>query len=101
MSCSVCAGTSSHDCPCCSEPMDVVPCPECGGWGYTKFFAINIHTRKIVEVTGEAYCAMPDDEDVALFDNKNYCQHDAKECKVCGGRGEVYQDFRGDYHKMI
>lgn len=33
MSCSVCAGYSSENCPCCSEDLDVIECPECEGLG--------------------------------------------------------------------
>lgn len=101
MSCSVCAGHDTYCCPCCSEELDVVACPECGGEGYTDFKAFNIKTRKFVDVTPETYCALPDDENVALANGRNYCQGDAKECRFCGGRGEVYQDSRGEYHKMI
>lgn len=100
MSCPVCEGHNTNNCPVCSD-LDTVVCPECAGEGYTKYYAFNIHTRKETEVTPLVYSMLPEDEDTALARRENYCQGDAKECRFCGGRGEVYQDSRGEYHKMI
>ena len=33
MSCSVCQGFSSEKCPCCSDDLEVIDCPECDGMG--------------------------------------------------------------------
>jgi hypothetical protein len=32
---------------------------------------------------------------------KKYYQSEADECEFCGGTGEVWQDQRGDYRKVI
>lgn len=101
MSCVVCAGHDTYNCPVCSEAFDVVTCPECGGFGETDFLAFNIETRKFVRVSAYTFHSLYKDEDVARFNHQHYCQGDATECRLCGGKGEVYQDHRGEYHKMI
>ena len=99
--CDVCLGINSHLCPVCGDQLDKVHCPECRGLGLKKCFAISIRTGKELEVTAETYMALPESEDIARIDGKKYYQSDAEECSFCGGTGEVWQDQRGDYHKVI
>ena len=99
MSCPVCEGHNTNSCPVCSG-LDTVVCPECGGEGYSRYFAFNIHTRQEIEVSPIEYASLPEDEDIAAANRLTFCQGEAKECKFCGGKGEVYQDHRGDYHKI-
>lgn len=49
----------------------------------------------------ETYMALPEDEDAARTIGKMYYQSYAEECRFCGGTGEVWQDQRGDYHKVL
>ena len=87
MSCAVCAGYSSHNCPCCSEDVVMVECPDCeAGMIYTAF---NIKTRKEVRVTETTYMLLPFDEDCAEYDGKRYCQGEIRMCRRCKGEGMI------------
>ena len=99
--CEICMGINSHLCPVCGEQLDKVYCPECRGTGYTKCFAISVRSGKEIEVMPETYMALPEDEDAARTIGKMYYQSYAEECRFCGGTGEVWQDQRGDYHKVL
>ena len=62
MSCSVCAGHSSYNCPCCgSGSVNWVECPDCEK-GLT-YHSISIRSGKEVKVTAVAYQILPFDED--------------------------------------
>lgn len=99
--CDVCLGINSHLCPVCGDQLDKVCCPECRGLGLKKCFAISIKTGKELEVTAETYMGLPENEDVARVMGRHYYRSDAEDCSFCGGVGEVWQDQRGDYHKVI
>lgn len=91
MSCSVCAGYSSDNCPCCGTRSVMVECPDCDG-GY-EFYAFDIRTRKFVRVTEMAYNILPIDEDEAEFANARFCQGDVRMCATCKGEGQIHEDY--------
>lgn len=99
--CDVCLGINSHLCPECGDQMDKIYCPECRGLGYRKCYAVSVMTGKEIEITAETYMCLPADEYSARAAGRNYYRKDAEECEFCGGTGEVWQDQRGDYHKVI
>lgn len=91
MSCSVCAGYSSYNCPCCSEEVKMIECPDCeDGFHY---FSFNIRTRQFVRVTKIAYQILPFDENDAEHEGKNYCQGDVMKCPTCEGMGEIPEGY--------
>ena len=91
MSCSVCAGHSSYNCPCCGESTRMMSCPDCeDGFEYWSF---NIKARKFVRVTQLAFSLLPFDEDDAKDENKNYCQGYIEKCSTCKGEGEIPKDY--------
>lgn len=89
MSCSVCAGYSSYNCPCCSEEVKMVECPDCQGSGYTPYKALDIRTRKEIPVTELAYAILPENEDIAQYKGMRYCKMDIDICPTCRGEGEI------------
>ena len=91
MSCAVCAGYSSYNCPCCSEDVVMVDCPDCANG--VVYYAFNIKTRKDVRVTEIAYMLLPFDEDCAEFERQNYCQGDIRICPTCKGEGEIPEEY--------
>lgn len=88
MSCSVCAGYSSHNCPCCGEDR-MTSCPDCNGTGLAPYMAFDIIDRKFVEVTELAWLILPADEDEAEEHTMRYCKADIQACRTCGGVGEI------------
>lgn len=92
MSCSVCAGHSSYNCPCCGEDVRMVDCPDCDGTGY-YFYAFNIQSRKCKRVTQSAYEILPVDEDDANGMSAIWCQGDILPCDTCKGDGEIPEDY--------
>lgn len=99
--CEVCLGINSHLCPECGDQLDKVYCPECRGTGLKRCFAVSVRTGKEIEVMPETYLSLPEDEDIARMMGKRYYQSEADECRFCDGKGEVWQDQRGEYHKVI
>lgn len=93
MSCSVCAGYSSHDCPCCGEDVRMITCPDCNGTGYASHRALNIHTRAEVEVTAMCWIFLPDNEDIAAQRGENYCRMPKEKCPTCKGEGEIPENY--------
>ena len=92
MSCSVCAGHSSYNCPCCgSGSVNWVECPDCEK-GLT-YHSISIRSGKEVKVTAVAYQILPFDEDDARHNRQNYYQGDIRCCKTCGGEGMIPEDY--------
>lgn len=87
MSCSVCAGHDSYNCPCCSPKVQIMTCPECDN-GY-QYYAFDVIARKFVRVTELAYQILPFDEDDAYFEKKRYCQGCIEKCRKCNGEGEI------------
>lgn len=91
MSCSVCAGYSDQNCPCCGEDVRMTDCPDCEGRGFV-YLSFNIKTREFVKTTRTAYHILPENEDIALFKGENYCQGDIVNCKRCKSTGLVPED---------
>lgn len=93
MSCSVCAGYSSYNCPCCGEDVRMMTCPDCNGTGYSPYKAWHIHRHVEVEVTKTTWLVIPKDEDEALAKGENWCRMDRKICPTCKGEGEIPEDY--------
>lgn len=91
MSCSVCAGHSSYNCPCCGGGVRMVECPDCEDG--MEYYSFNIKTRQFVRVTAVAYQILPFDEDDAESEGKHYCQGDVRRCRTCGGEGEIPENY--------
>lgn len=87
MSCSVCAGYSSYNCPCCSEEPAPVPCPDCSD-GYAYYAGI-VGSVGRTRVTKLAYMMLPYDEVDARAMKNKYYQGDIEECPRCGGEREI------------
>lgn len=87
MSCSVCAGYSSYNCPCCGNEVDT--CHVCHGRGHMGFFRFNVVTRETSEVSEEEYDMLPDDEDMAQDLGFTFCKAELAECFECHGLGEI------------
>jgi len=92
MSCSVCAGHSSYNCPCCSEEVRMIPCPDCDAKGVV-YHAFHIGERKFKKVTELAYTILPPDEDDARFMRGKWCQGGIEVCPTCRGEGEIPEDY--------
>lgn len=93
MSCSVCAGYSSYNCPCCGEDVRMMTCPDCKGTGLTPFRLFNIKTRGVVEVSANMYYSYPKDEDSAEEKGEFLCRIPREECPTCHGEGEIPEDY--------
>lgn len=91
MSCSVCRGYDSDNCPCCGEDMDIIDCPNCNGTGEADWQVFDVKTRETVDCSEIAYHYAAEDEDEAEFLGKRYCRLSC-ECQTCKGNGSVYQD---------
>lgn len=91
MSCSVCAGYSSYNCPACGGGVRMVDCPDCEDG--LQYFLYNIHNGKEIKCTALAYQIQPFDEDDARAERKNYCQGDIRRCPTCKGEGEIPEDY--------
>lgn len=89
MSCAVCAGHDTYNCPCCGDDVRMVECPDCGGTGMTPYKAFNIQSRKEVPVTRLTWLLIPKDEDEAESKGKRYCRAYRDICRTCGGLGEI------------
>lgn len=93
MSCSVCAGHDSYNCPCCGEPVRMITCPDCEGSGYTPPMAFDIKHRRFVKVTEQAYNILPPDEDTADYMGMRYCKCEVEICPTCRGDGKIPEDY--------
>lgn len=91
MSCSVCAGYSSHDCPCCGTEPQKITCPACKGTGHGDWKVWDIIKRVEVTCNEIAYRTSPRNEDDAIRLGKRYCRYSCT-CKTCGGDGEIVID---------
>lgn len=87
MSCPVCAGYSSHKCPCCGGGRKMRECPDCEDG--MEYYSFNVETRQFVRVTALAYYILPDDEDAAYDKGERYCKGETVPCKTCHGEREV------------
>lgn len=86
MACSVCAGHSDKNCPCCSP--QYIECPECEGSGYT-YFMFDRMRRMHKPCTEAAYKILPFDEDEAKELNARYCMGNVEICECCKGDGII------------
>lgn len=96
MSCSVCAGYSDYNCPCCSEEPVMIPCPDCSD-GYAYYASVVGSTRQ-VRVTKSAYMVLPFDEDDAKAMRNRYYQGDIEECPTCKGEQEIEKNRSQEYN---
>ena len=99
MSCSVCEGYSSHNCPCCSEGIRMVKCPDCHGTGKTPYLAYDMLKNEVVEVTESAWIAMHEEDIAELLTargkKQNYFRYEkgGATCKTCHGCGLIPEDY--------
>lgn len=93
MSCSVCAGYSSYNCPCCGEEIRMVACPDCKGTGMEPYRLFNIRTRGEIVVTANMYFSYPKDEDDAEAKGEFLCRMPRGYCPTCKGEGEIPEDY--------
>lgn len=93
MSCSVCLGYDDYRCPCCSEPVRKVTCPDCEGSGYTPYMAYDIKARREIPVTRLAYEMLPIDEDTADSLRMRCCKVEIDICPTCMGEGKIPKEF--------
>lgn len=100
MSCNVCRGYDSSNCPTCSVSFAQAICPECDGDGLDHSLAFNIRTRQTTEVSEMAWMLLPDTEDIAEARGWNYCKAE-ETCPFCKGQGMVFQDNHGNYFPML
>ena len=89
MSCSVCAGYDSYNCPCCGKEVSMTVCPECHGTGWEDYSLLQIHTRGIIKVSREQWVRYPADEDEAFDKGENLCRMPRERCGRCHGEGEI------------
>lgn len=92
MSCSVCAGYSSYNCPCCGEDVRMMECPDCEGEGF-HYYAFDTQHRRFKKVAELAFTILPADEDVARSLGLRWCQGIVKKCPTCKGEGEIPEDY--------
>lgn len=95
MSCSVCAGYSSHNCPVCGEEVRMVECPDCGGMGRLPYLAYDMRTGRVLPVTETTWVMLPEDKTEA----ESRRMHSFKygdggcECPTCKGMGEIPEEY--------
>lgn len=92
MSCSVCAGYSSYNCPVCGEEVRMMECPDCKGEG-VEYFAFDTRQRVFRKVAELAYMILPPDEDEAKGMGMRWCQGCVERCPTCNGEGEIPEDY--------
>ena len=90
MSCPVCEGYSSANCPCCSDDVEMVRCPDCLEDGVI-YLAFDLILRKEYRVS--KHIALPEDEDAAIAEAKSECRSDIVTCTTCRGEGEIPEDY--------
>lgn len=97
MSCSVCRGYDSSKCPCCSEELNSIECPDCHGSGFALYFAFNVKTRETIEVSEEEWETLPDDEDSAIAKGVELiqCEEGGTICRTCHGEGKIPEGYSG------
>ena len=93
MSCSVCAGYSSYNCPCCGEDVQMIICPDCNGTGMAPHKAYHIHRHITATVAQICYDILPNDEDEAIVKGENWCRWPREKCPTCKGDGEIPEDY--------
>lgn len=93
MSCSVCAGHDTYNCPVCGEAVRMETCPDCKGTGLAPYKAWHIHRHVAVEVTYLTWLMIPKDEDDAFTKGENWCRMDREQCPTCKGNGEIPENY--------
>lgn len=93
MSCSVCAGHDTYNCPVCGESVRMETCPDCKGTGLAPYKAWHIHRHVAVEVTYLTWLMIPRDEDDAFTKGENWCRMDREQCPTCKGDGEIPENY--------
>lgn len=95
MSCSVCQGYDSDRCPCCSEGVKSITCPDCHGTGITPWRKVNILTFEIEDASKEEWIALPEDEIEAMAEGVDFCRYEegGDRCTTCYGDGLIIVDY--------
>lgn len=88
MSCEVCAGYSSYNCPVCGNVAKMITCPDCNGTGEGDWKVYDLVKNVVVKCPQLAYELAPDTEDKAAELGKRYCR-ESNTCKRCKGVGEI------------
>ena len=88
MSCEVCAGYSTYNCPVCGGDAGVIICPDCNGTGEGDWKVFDIRQRIVVRCSEIAYLYAPDTEDQAEQMGRRYCK-ESNVCQTCQGAGEI------------
>lgn len=89
MSCAVCAGYSSQNCPCCGVEAQKVTCPDCKGTGYGDWTVFDIIKRVDVKCNEAQYRRAALSEDGAADRGERYCRASCT-CQTCQGEGEIF-----------
>lgn len=92
MSCSVCAGHDTYNCPVCGEAVRMETCPDCKGTGLAPYKAWHIHRHVAAEVTYLTWLMIPKDEDEAYMKGENWCRMERETCPTCKGDGEIPEE---------
>ena len=88
MSCEVCAGYSTYNCPVCGEQARMMTCPDCNGTGEGDWKVFDVVMRMVVNCPKLAYDLAPDSEDKAIEMGKRFCR-ESNICQTCKGVGEI------------
>lgn len=88
MSCEVCAGYSSYNCPVCGGEVSMTTCQDCKGTGEGDWKVYDIKLGIVVRCSKIAYIYAADDERAAELMGKRYCK-ESNTCQTCNGLGEV------------
>ena len=88
MSCEVCAGYSSYNCPVCGGDTKMITCPDCNGTGEGDWKVYDLVKNVVVKCPQLAYELAPDTEDKAEELGKRYCR-ESNVCQTCKGLGEI------------
>ena len=88
MSCEVCAGYSTYNCPVCGEQARMMTCPDCNGTGEGDWKVFDVVKRMVINCPKLAYDLAPDSEDKAIEMGKRFCR-ESNICQTCKGVGEL------------
>lgn len=75
------------------EP-EYVKCQACNGKG-AHWYALNIETGQVTEVTRETWHLLPQKEEEAEAKRERYIRWDVEECDCCDGDGQI--EYIPDY----
>lgn len=88
MSCEVCAGHDTYNCPVCGKEPRLMTCPDCKGTGEGDWKVFDIKQRIVVRCSEIAYIYAADNEDSAEELGRRYCK-ESNVCQTCKGLGEI------------